>query len=182
MAEQLDAPTELSAALEARANVYSGQGLLRELTQIALRRLTLSRDPRFRDRHEQVNILCQVGTALCSIGDYNQALTYLLEAEHSAEQIGDLGKLIYALGIQIQCFFGMDRWEEILEIEDKRLALQERYGSDRIGRICFQCGVSAYVHGWRGEVELAHARREEAYQMMAGGWGPLENWPAIGHY
>jgi hypothetical protein len=76
----------------------------------------------------------------------------------------------------------MDRWEEILQIEDKRLALQERYGSDRIGRICFQCGVSAYVHGWRGDVELAHARREEAYNMMADGWGALENWPAIGHY
>jgi tetratricopeptide (TPR) repeat protein len=182
MAEQLDAPVELSAALEALSNVYSTQGLLRERTHIALRRLVLSRDPRFTDRHEQVNILSEVGTALCAVGDYNQALTYLLEAERSAEQIGDLGKLIYVLGIQIQCLFGMDRWEEILQIEDKRLALQERYGSDRVGRICFQCGVSAYVHGWRGEVELAHARREEAFQMMAGGWGPLENWPAIGHY
>jgi predicted ATPase len=182
MAEQLGAPAELSVALEALANAYSSHGLLRELTQIAMRRLTLSRDPRFNDQHEKVNILCQVGTALCSTGDYHQALPYLLEAERSAEQIGDLGKLVNALMIQIQCFFGMDKWKEILQIEDKRLVLQERYGSERIGRICFQCGVSAYVHGWRGEAELAHARREEAYQMMSDGWGILENWPAIGHY
>jgi tetratricopeptide (TPR) repeat protein len=182
MAEQLDAPVELSAALESLADIYSTQGLLRERTETALRRLALSRDPRFTDRHEQVNILCQVGTALCSVGDYAQALTHLVEAERLAEQIGDLGKLIYALSIQIQCLFGLDRWEEILQIEDKRLALQARYGSERIGKICFQCGVSANVHGWRGEIELARDRREEAYQMMANGWGALENWPAIGHY
>jgi DNA-binding SARP family transcriptional activator len=182
MAEQLDAPVELSAALESLADIYSTKGLLRERTQIALRRLVLSRDPRFTDRHEQVNILCQVGAALCSVGDYAQALTHLAEAGRLAEQIGDLGKLIYALSIQIQCLFGLDRWEEILKIEDKRLALQGRYGSERIGKICFQCGVSANVHGWRGEMELARTRREEAYHMMADGWGALENWPAIGHY
>jgi serine/threonine protein kinase/DNA-binding SARP family transcriptional activator len=171
MAERLDAPIELSAALESLADIYSTQGLLRERTEIALRRLALSRDPRFTDRHEEVNILCQVGTALCSVGDYAQALTHLIEAEHLAEQIGDLGKLIYALSVQIQCLFGLDRWEEILQVEDKRLALQARYGSERIGKICFQCGVSANVHGWRGEIELARAHREEAYQMMANGWG-----------
>ncbi|MBI3360793.1 MAG: hypothetical protein HY023_06750, partial [Chloroflexi bacterium] len=87
MAEQLDAPVELSAALEALANIYSTQGLFRERMEIALRRLALSRDPRFTDRSEQVNILCQAGTALLSVGDYAQALTYLLEAERLAEHI-----------------------------------------------------------------------------------------------
>jgi serine/threonine protein kinase/DNA-binding SARP family transcriptional activator len=182
MAEQLDAPVELSAALEALANIYSAQGLIRERMQVALRRQTLSRDPRFTDRREQVNILCQVGEALCSIGDYTQALTHLLEAERLADEIRASDEVIHAWVFQIQCFFGLDRWEEILQIEDKRLALQARYGSDRIGRICRQCGVSAYVYGWRGEMELARSHREEVYNIHTKTWGTLENWPRIGHY
>jgi tetratricopeptide (TPR) repeat protein len=182
MAEQLDAPVELSAALKVLADVYSTQGLLREQTQIALRRLALSRDLRFTDQREQISILYQAGTALCAVGDYVQALTHLREAERLANAIRDLSQVVSVLNLQIQCFFGLDRWDEILQIEDKRMALEASYGSDRIGRMCFQCGVSAYVHGWRGEVELAHSHREEAYQMMAENWGSLENWPAIGHY
>lgn len=182
MAEQLDAPVELSAALEVLADVYSTQGLLRERTQIALRRLELSHDPRFTDQREQISVLYQASTALCAVGDYVQALTYLREAECLADAIRDSSQVISTLNLQIQCFFGLDRWDEILQVEEKRMALEASYGSDRIGRMCFQCGVSAYVHGWRGELELAHSHREEAYQMMAGNWGSLENWPAIAHY
>jgi tetratricopeptide (TPR) repeat protein len=182
MAQQLDASVELSAALEALANIYSTQGLIRERMQVALQRQTLSLDPRLTDRREQVNILCQVGEALCSVGDYTQALTHLLEAERLADEIRDSDGVIHAWVFQVQCFFGLDRWEEILQIEDKRLALQARYGSDRIGRICRQCGVSAYVYGWRGEMELARSHREEVYNIHTKTWGTLENWPRIGHY
>lgn len=181
MAEQLDAPVELSAALEALANLYSTHQLLREGAEIAQRRLVLGRDPRFMNRREQVNILSQAGVALCAVGDYAPALAHLLEAERLADEIRDWGHVIYTLNRQIQCYFGLDRWEEILQIEEKRLALAERYGRDRIGRMCFQCGVSAYVHGWRGEMELARSHREEAYQMMANSV-PLENWHPIHHY
>ena len=181
-AEQLHAPVELSAALESLADIYSTQGLLSERTQIALRRLELSRDPRFADQREQISVLYQASTALCAVGDYVQALTHLREAERLADAIRDVSQVISSLNLQIQCFFGLDRWDEILQVEEKRMALEAIYGSDRIGRMCFQCGVSAYVHGWRGEVELARSHREEAYQMMASNWGSLENWPAIGHY
>lgn len=181
MAEQLDAPVELSAALEALANLYSTHQLLREGANIAQRRLALGRDSRFTNRREQVNILSQAGVALCAVGDYAPALAHLLEAERLADEIRDWGQVIYTLNRQIQCYFGLDRWEEILQIEDKRLALEERYGRDRIGRMCFQCGVSAYVHGWRGEMELARSHREEAYQMMVNSV-PLENWHPIHHY
>ncbi len=182
MAEQLDAPMELSAALEALATVYSTQGLLRERMQIALRRLDLSRDPRFSDRREQLNILCELGLALCAVGEYADALTHLVEAERLADEIRDLDHVMYALEIQAQCLFGLDRWDEIAQVEDKRPALQARYGTDRVGRICRQCGVSAYIHGLRGEMELSRSHREEAYSTMAAAWGPLENWPSIGHF
>lgn len=181
IAEQLDAPIEQSAALEALANCYSTQGMLREGAQIVAQRLALSGDPRLTDRRERINILSQAGSALCAVGDFAQALSHLLEAERLADEIRDWGQVIYTLNKQIQCYFGLDRWDEILQIEDKRLVLEARYGRDRIGRMCFQCGVSAYVHGWRGEMELARAHREEAYTMMAASISP-ENWLPIHHY
>lgn len=182
MAEQLDAPADLSAALEALASFYSTQGMLRERLQVALRRLALSRDPRFTDRREQVNILCEAGLALCSVGENAEALDYLIQAEQMAEEIRDPGQVILALEMQAQCLFGMDRWDEVSQVEDKGDALRARYGSDRVGRICRQCGVSAYIYGLRGEMELSRAHREAAYIMMTEAWGPLENWPAIGHF
>ena len=182
MAEQLDAPVELAAALEAVGDVYSVRGMLRERLQIAFRRLSLSRDPRFTDRRQQVDILCQLGLALCSVGEYAQALPYLVEAEHLADEIRDLDEVIHALEIQAQCLFGLDRWDEIAEVEDKVPVLEARYGSERVGRICRQCGVSAYIHGLRGEMELSRSHRQAAYNIMAQAWGPVENWPAIGHY
>jgi DNA-binding SARP family transcriptional activator len=181
MAEQLDEPVELSTALEALANLYSTHQMLREGAQITQQRLALGRDPHFTNRREQVHILNQAGVALCAVGDYAQALTHLLEAERLADEIRDWGQVIYTLNRQIQCYFGLDRWDEILQIEEKRLALAERYDRDRIGRMCFQCGISAYIHGWRGETELARSHREEAYQMMATALAP-ENWLPIHHY
>jgi DNA-binding SARP family transcriptional activator len=182
MAEQLDTPAELSAALDSLASVYSTQGKLHERLAITLRRLEISRDPRFTDPGERLDILRQVGFALCSVGEYADALTYLREAELLADKIRNLNCVINVLEIQAQCLFGLDRWEEVLQVEDKRPALQAKYGSTRVGRICRQCGVSAYIHGLRGEMELSRFHREEAANMMTSAWGPLENWPAIGHF
>ena len=183
MGELLDAPVELSAALGALDNVYGARGLYRERVQLSQRRLALSRDPRFGDLREQVSLLCQTGNALLFVGDYAQALPYLLEAEHLADQIRDVSQQVYSLGLQAQCFFGLDRWDEMLHIEAKRLALEERYGRDRVDRLCFYCGLSANVYALRGEFEQSHARREEAYSTMAGNWGgPVETWPPVFHY
>lgn len=181
IAEQFDVPMEQSAALEALANCYSTQGMLREGAHIVEQRLALSGDPRLTDRRERINILSHAGSALCAVGEFAQALSHLLEAERLADEIRDWGQVIYTLNKQIQCYFGLDRWDEILQIEDKRLALEARYGRERIGRMCFQCGVSAYVHGWRGEMDMARAHREEAYQMMAAAIAP-EKWLPIHHY
>lgn len=181
MAERLDAPGEYSAALEALANSYSSQGMLREGIGIVQQRLAVGNDPRLTDPRERVSILSHAGSALCAVGDYAQALAHLLAAERLADELRDWGQVIYTLNKQLQCYFGLDRWDEILQVEEKRLALEARYGRERIGRMCFQCGISAYVHGWRGETELARARRAEAYQMMTDSV-PLANWLPIHHY
>jgi DNA-binding SARP family transcriptional activator len=183
MGEQLEAPIELSAALGALDTVYGARGLYRERVQLSQRRLALSRDPRFGDVRERVSLLCQTGNAQLFVGDYAQALPPLLEAERLADQIRDVSQHVYALGLQAQCFFGLDRWDEMLQIEAKRLALEERYGRDRVDRMCFYCGLSANIFALRGEFDQSHIRRDEAYTMMAGNWGgPLETWPPVGHY
>ncbi len=183
MGEQLDAPVELSAALGALDTVYGARGLYRERVQLAQRRLALSRDPRFGDLRERIDLLCQAGNALAFVGDHAPALPHLLEAERLAERIRDVSQHVYALGLQAQCFFGLDRWDEMLQIEAKRLALEERYGRDRVDRMCFYCGLSANVLALRGEVDQSHARRDEAYATMVGFWGgPPEAWAPVGHY
>src|SRR3970282_1960852 len=97
MGEQLDAPVELSAALGALDTVYGARGLYRERVQLSQRRLALSRDSRFGDVREQVNLLCQTGNALSFVGDYAQALPYLLEAERLAHPIRHVSQQVYAL-------------------------------------------------------------------------------------
>lgn len=183
MVEQLDAPVELSAALGALDTVYGARGLYRERVQLSQRRLALSRDSRFGDLRERVSLLCQTGNALLFVGDYAQALPHLLEAARLADQIRDVSQHVYTLGLQAQCFFGLDRWDEMLDIEAKRLALEEKYGRERVDRMCFYCGLSANIYALRGEIDQSHSRRDEAHTMMAGSWGgPVETWPPVFHY
>ena len=183
MAEQLNLPVELSNALDALSTIYGVRGLLRERVQLALRRVTLSRDHRFNDKREQCNILCQTGNALIQVGEFTQALSFLLEAENMAKQIHDVNLATYALGLQAQCLYSLDRWDEMLQIEGKRRSLEERYGYDRVDRMCFYCGLSANVLALRGDYGQARTWREIAYNHMEElSGGPPEKWSRAGHY
>jgi tetratricopeptide (TPR) repeat protein len=185
MAEQLAAPAELAAALTALETVYGVRGLLRERAALALRSVALSRNPAFGNRQEQCRLLCEVGNALLLVGEYSQALTYLAEAEMLADQLRDATRQVYALGLQAQCFFGLDRWDEMLQIEEKRRALEERYGHERVGVMCFYCGLSANVLALRGDFVAARHFRDIAYNNMAAFWGgPPESgkWARSGHF
>jgi len=181
MAEQLDAPVELSAALDALATDYASRQRHLACVELALRRLALSRDPRFGDYRERIDVLCGAGSRLAGVGQYARALPYVLEAESMASQIGDISLIIPALVTQAVCFFGLDRWDEMLQIEEKRRALEASHGS-LVSRMCFFCGLSANVLALRGEAELSRDRREEAHNNMVTRLGPVETWPAVGHY
>ena len=181
MAEQLDAPVELSAALEALDMDYANRQMHLECLEIALRRLELSRDPRFGDDRERIDIMLGAGGRLANIGQFARGLPYALEAEATASQIGDASLQISALGLEADCFFALDRWDEMLQIEDKRRVLEGEYLT-RTSRMCFYCGLTANVLGFRGELELARVRRDYSYNHMLDLFGPLETWPAIGHY
>ncbi|MGQ0601741.1 MAG: AAA family ATPase [Anaerolineales bacterium] len=177
MAEQLDAPEELSPALEALAAVYGARGLFRERVQVCLRRLALSQGPRFGDLRERANILLQTGNALLSVGGYAEALRYGLEAESLSGQIQDITRQANALTLQGQCLFAIDRWDDLLGIEEKLRDIQTRYAFERTGvAVCFYIALNAAVKALRGDHDRANVLREDAYGIMVAIGGPPERW------
>jgi tetratricopeptide (TPR) repeat protein len=177
MAEQLGVLAELSAALGALASVYGARGLWRERVQVSLRRLALSRDPRFGNLREQADILNQAGEALLRVGEYVQALPYLFEAEKFGEQIRVADVEWYSLGLQGECWFGLDRWDELLKVEEKWQALTQRYAHEQIGRLCFNLSLRAIVFALRGELKQCRVMREDVTNYMAAlNGGPPEIW------
>jgi len=184
MAEQLGAPVELSDALNALASVYGARGLFREQVQVELRRLALSQDARFTGRRERVNILYQVGAALVYVGEYVQAMPHLLEAERLAGQIQDLDQQLTTLRVQSHCLYQMDRWDEVIEIEEKWRALEKQYPNlfRLVWAGCFQVALNASVHARRGNFERAAVLREQSLAIMKDSAGSSENWGRDNHY
>jgi len=183
MAEELNDPAALTAALAALEAMYHRQDKFEEQTQVALRRLELSRHPQFQDLRSEAAALLAVGVALKNHGKFRKAMTYLEQAEQLAERIQAVEVLAQALGAQTECWFRRDRWNEVLEIEESLLGLHHRYGIARAGPICFFLGFSASVNALRGERERARDLREEAYEIMTtAGAGSEEGWVRLQHY
>jgi len=133
MAEQMSDPGILSRALDALASVYDGRGRLREHLQIALRRLALTQGAEFDDVREKIDALRGVGMAHMYLGEYAQALPPLRDAENLAEGIQAIDLQTSAMGIQAQCLFRLDRWDEVLEVEKKWRVLEQHYSRERVG-------------------------------------------------
>lgn len=133
MAEQLDSPVELSLALGALATVLDGRGLLREHLQVSQQRLEICRDPEFVDIHETIEAIRSAGAALMYVGEYEQAMPYLREVEELAAQSQDVEQQVNALILQDQCWFRLDRWDEVLAIEGKWRDFERRYTRERVG-------------------------------------------------
>ncbi len=133
MAEQLSDSEILSRALDALSCVYDGCGRLREHLQVALRRLAITQGAEFDDLREKIDALRGVGMAQMYLGEYAQALPILREAENFAEAIQAIELYTFATGLQAQCMFRLDRWDEVLEIEKKWRALERSYSRERVG-------------------------------------------------
>lgn len=184
MAETLDTPVELSAALNTLAAVYGARGLFRERLQVSLRRLALSRDPRFDDVREQASILTQTGRALTLVGEYSEAIPYLQEAEDLSQRIQALDLLFYALRYQAVCYYRLDQWDAVLGIEDQWRGMAERYTNfeERAGPTCFFIALVASIHALRGRMEQARQLRGESVAVMVANDGPMEGWGRDNHY
>jgi tetratricopeptide (TPR) repeat protein len=113
MASRLDSLGDLSLAYGALGNVLDGRGRLREHLQVAEQRLAICRRPEFNDLREQIEALRALGSARMNVGEYAEALPQLVEAEALANRVRATDQIINALGIQAQCLFRLDRWEEV---------------------------------------------------------------------
>jgi tetratricopeptide (TPR) repeat protein len=184
MAEQLDEPEELSAALGALAIVYGARGLFRERVAVSLRRLELSADPRFSDVNERTNILLETGKAMVHVGEYRQAIPYFREAESLSSQIQAVNHQVAALRYQAQCWFRLDCWDSVLGVDETRRALENRYTNflERSGPICFHIALIASVHALRGHAGQAISLRDESKAIMTAGDGPPEMWGRNNHF
>ncbi len=182
MAEHLDDPVGLSAALGTLATLYFGHGRLREYERVSLQRLTLTQDARFTDPYEQVESLREAGSALMYVGKYRQAIAYLQEAESLAKRIHTVDQQFNALALESQCWFRLDRWDNVLETEGRWRDLERRYGRERIGQTCFAIAIRAMVHALRGDAQLAQALQEESYTNMVAWTGVPEQWIRNQHY
>jgi tetratricopeptide (TPR) repeat protein len=183
MAEQLDDPVVLSQALGALASVLDGRSLLREHLAVALRRLEISRDdspsrlraPRF-DTRERIDALRGVGMGLMYVGEYEQALPHLIEAETLAARTQTIDQQANAVGIQAQCYLRLDRWDDVLKLEDKWRDLERRYSRERVGETCFFVALSASVLAMRGDLPRAELYRRESFEYMLSVSGTIERW------
>ncbi|HZD10889.1 MAG TPA: adenylate/guanylate cyclase domain-containing protein, partial [Candidatus Binatia bacterium] len=176
LAEQLDDAVLLSQALGALANVLDGRSKLREHVAVAERRLEVSRGVQFEDVREQVDALRGIGVALMYVGEYGGALPYLEEATDLAAQIHAPDQSVSALGIQAQCLFRMDRWDDVLSLEQRWRDLETRYSRERVGETCFFVALSASVYALRGDVERANRYAKESYDYMVSMSGLPHNW------
>jgi tetratricopeptide (TPR) repeat protein len=180
MAVQLDEPVVLARALGALGNVLDGRSLLRDHLRIAMRRLEVSRDARVDDAIEQIDAVNSAGMALMYVGEYEQALPLLREAEESAGKAHSIGQQVAALGMQCTCAFRLDRWSEVLKLEEKWRDLERRYPRQRVGPTCFYVALSASVHAMRGEVEPAKNYANESFEYMLAFAGAVEVWQRNG--
>ncbi len=133
MAGKLNSPVDLSQAHGALANVLDGRSHLREHLQVAEKRLEITRKPEFDDLRENLDALRGVGAARMYVGEYKDALPYLVEAEEIATRVQATDQIANALGLQAQCLFRMDRWDEVLELEVKWRDLEDRHTRERVG-------------------------------------------------
>jgi len=97
MAEQLDAAAELSAALEPSPWPIASAGSCVESMQVSLRRLALSREARFTDQRERIDILINVCDALFKVGEYAQVMSFAMEMRICAINLRDATSLVYGL-------------------------------------------------------------------------------------
>jgi tetratricopeptide (TPR) repeat protein len=133
MAEQLHDHEALSIALGALSVAPFGQGDLLSYTKVALRRVQVNRANLQSEIRELIDSLRGAGSALMYVGEYNQALPYLDEAQELAVRIQAIDEHFNALALKVQCWFRLDRWDDVLTAESEWRDLESRYGRARTG-------------------------------------------------
>jgi predicted ATPase len=184
LAEQLDAPEELVDALDALADVYFERGQSSAHLTVSRRLLALSRDPRFGNLRIRIDILASLANAMIAVGEYAQAIAYLVEAEHLVAQNPALGPPLWTLVGQALCWLRLDRWDELSKLHKKRQDLEKRYSREQFGgSYCMELAVAAAGLALQGDFDQARVLREQAYDFMVQGDGvSTESWGRTQYY
>ena len=176
MAEELAEPVDTSRALGALGNVLDGQSLLRDHLQVALRRLEISSELSLEHPLERIEAVSGAGMALMYVGEYEHAIPYLQEAEALAVNAQAVGQQTAAIGLQSQCAFRLDRWDEVIALEEKWRELERRFPRQRVGPTCFDAALSGSVYALRGDLEKSRAYGKESVDFMISMSGSPEIW------
>ena len=176
MADQIAEPVLCSQALGAMASVLDGRSQLREHLAVALKRLEISREARFDDPRENIDVLRGVGAAMMYVGEYEQALPYLADAEALSARVQAPDQQVNAIGIQSQCFYRSDRWDDVLAAEEKWRGLERRYSRARVGETCYYVALCSAVHALRGDTDRAGTYAQESFDYMLTMSGQPDDW------
>lgn len=133
MSDQLDSQVDRSKALGALATVLDGRSFLREHLNVTQKRLVICSQPDFNDLSEYIEALRSIGAAKMYVGEYEQAISHLKEMEVLAVETQVIEQQANALGLQAQCWFRMDRWDDVLTTEEKWRELERRFPRERVG-------------------------------------------------
>lgn len=133
IARQLNSPVDLSQALGALATVLDGRSLLSEHLEVTGQRLEICTQAEFKDGAERIDALRNMGAALMYVGEYEQAIVYLEEAERHAQEARLVFQQANSIGLLAQCLFRLDRWDEVLATEELWRDLEQRYSRERVG-------------------------------------------------
>ena len=131
------------------------RGVFATICCLSNRRQRLSRDPRFDDMREKLNILTENAAALKLVGDYAQAIPLLLEAESLAEKVRAASAQNKALWLQSECWMRLDRWDEVLQSEERARIAQRRFHEGKGDVFCWLLAFSASVYAYRGQEEIS---------------------------
>jgi len=174
LAEELDAPLELSAALEALATVFANREMFRERADASQRRVVLTEAPQFQASRERARALKEAGAALIDVGEYDQALRYLEDSEKMASRLHAGEVLVFGLHEQARCLFYLDRWDEVFMAGKLQSYLP-------LQPTCVHQALMASVLALRGEHEAAAELRDKSVAYMVQVDAP-EAWSRGAHY
>jgi hypothetical protein len=107
----------------------------------------------------------------------------LQEADNLAVHIGAITRHVNTLKLQAQCYFYLDRWDEVLAVHKRCWELGQRQTPEQMRASCMVFALGATVWALRGDVDQARAIRDKAYSIMVDGSGDSpENWGRTEHY
>jgi tetratricopeptide (TPR) repeat protein len=182
MAVQLGNPVEHSLALEALGNAMFGLGQLRDSLEAAEQRLEITRQPGFPDERERLDALRGAACAMVYVGEYERALVLLLEAEPEAWRVQSADQIFNITALLTQCWFRLDRWDEIRSRREQWEDFERRFPQERTGPLCWPQGLRAIVHTLSGESEAGADLRDRSFATMVRTFGQEGDWLRNAHY